>query len=157
MQPIAARSTMRAAMALLMAVICLTAVTGCSSKKAPAGRWEGIYESQDTIIVARVETKADASVRLSAPDALGIGGIPIADRDAIRARLANGLASGWENVAPRKMDFDGKIFRKPGGVAPQFEWNPKNNQATLYVYLGTQVIKIAMRHVSDFSDDPWNA
>ncbi|MBI3675450.1 MAG: hypothetical protein HY243_02410 [Proteobacteria bacterium] len=146
---------MRAAAVFTIAAICLIAAAGCSAQKAPAGRWEGIYESQDMLIVARVETQADASVRLSAPDAVGIANVQNDERQAIRTRLARGLASGWDAVAPRKMDFDGKIFRKPGGVAPQLEWNPKNNAATLYVYMGTQVIKIPMHSVSDFSDDPW--
>jgi hypothetical protein len=147
---------MRAATVTAILAICLVAATGCTGRKAPAGRWEGTYESQDTLIVARVETQADASVRVSAPDAVGVASVPDEERQAIRARLVTGLAVGWDSVAPRPMDFDGKTFRKPGGVAPQLEWNSKNNQAVLYVYLGTQVIKIPMRSVKDFSDDPWN-
>jgi hypothetical protein len=147
---------MRAAVAFTIAAIFLTALAGCSARNAPAGRWEGSYASQDMLILARVETAADATIRLSAPDAIDIAGVQPSDRQAIRERLAAGLAAGWDDVAPRKMDFDGNIFRKPGGVAPQFEWHPKTNAATLYVYLGTQVIKIPMRPVKDFSDNPWN-
>jgi hypothetical protein len=65
------------------------------------------------------------------------------------------LDSGWGDVAPRPMDFDGETFRKPGGVAPQMIW--KSGRMQLVVYIDTQPgIHIAMRMVDDFGDNPWS-
>jgi hypothetical protein len=54
------------------------------------------------------------------------------------------------------MDFDGRVFRKPGGVAPQMEWNPDSKKMTVVVYLGMKTVRIPVHVVKDFSDDPWN-
>jgi hypothetical protein len=54
------------------------------------------------------------------------------------------------------MDFDGHVFRKPGGIAPQMEWNPDTRRMTLIVYLGMNTVRIPMRAVSDFPGDPWS-
>ncbi len=78
------------------------------------------------------------------------------ERDAARAKLAADLAGGWDQVAPRQMDFDGETFRKPGGIAPQAVWKAKTKRMWLIVYLGTHPgLRIAMRAVGDFSDDPF--
>src|SRR5262249_1115471 len=87
--------TRRSATVFTTAGISLFAVAGCGAKQAPAGRWEGVYEASDTLIVARVQTQPDASVRLSAPDAIGIAGASDEERQTIKQRLAAGLASGW--------------------------------------------------------------
>ncbi len=142
-------------MRLALVCLALLCLAGCSKTPAPEGRWEGAYDAGDVIVAARLETTADASVRVSAPDAIGIAAPTEAERDVIRTRLAEGLAQGWDSVDPRKMDFDGKVFRKPGGVAPQMEWNPQTRSMTLVVYLGTQTIRIPMRAVKQFSDNPF--
>ena len=81
-----------------------------------------------------------------------------ADREVIRQRLALGLARAWAEVVPRKLDFDGTVFRKPGGVAPQMTWDPDTRKMTLIVYPGTRPsVHIKMRAVHAFSADPWPA
>ena len=136
--------------------LCLIAAACSSHSRAPVGRWEGVYESQDTMVAARLETAADATVRVSAPDALGIQTNDPNERASLRANLAQDLAAHWAAVAPRQMDFDGRIFRKPGGIAPQIEWNPHTNTMVLDVYFGTApALRIPLKPVKDFSDDPW--
>jgi hypothetical protein len=137
-----------------LAVLIALALAACSHPKPPAGRWEGTYESADTMLAARLEIEDDGQVRVSAPDLLDVGPD---ERDAARGKLAADLASDWDRVAPRKMDFDGETFRKPGGIAPQIVWKAKSKQMWLVVYLGTRPgLRIAMREVGDFSDDPWS-
>jgi len=136
--------------------LCFAAAACTSHPKAPAGRWEGTFETQDTMVAARLEVAADGSVRISAPDALGIQTNDANERATIRASLAQDLAAHWDAVTPRPMDFDGKTFRKPGGIAPQIEWNAHNNVMVLVVYFGTApAIRIPLKPVKDFSDDPW--
>lgn len=139
-----------------LALSFILALAACSRHAPPAGRWEGTYETRDVMIAARFEVGGNGQVRVSAPDLLDIESAPDEDRPEMRERLAAELASDWENVAPRPMDFDGKTFRKPGGIAPQAVWNPKQRSMALVVYLGTRPgIRIAMRPVADFSDNPW--
>jgi hypothetical protein len=146
---------MRTIRAAIAGMLCL-ALFSCSHAQAPAGRWEGVYESNDTMVAARLEIGADGMVRLSAPDATDIAPATPDERAAMRDRLAQGLATAWPDAVPRTLDFDGTIFRKPGGVAPQIEWDPAGNTMTLDVYLGTQpAIHIPLHAVKDFSDDPW--
>ena len=138
-----------------LALLSVLALLSCSHPTPPTGRWEGTYESSDTMIAARLEIEPGGQVRVSAPDLLDIG----ADgRDAAREKLASDLAAAWDSVAPRPMDFDGETFRKPGGIAPQMVWKAKARRMSLIVYLGTRPsISIAMREVGDFSDNPWGS
>jgi hypothetical protein len=77
-------------------------------------------------------------------------------RAAMHGRLAQGLVNGWGDVASRRYDFDGHVFRKPGGIASQMEWEPNSKQMTLIVYLERRPgIRIPMRAVSEFSANPW--
>ncbi len=145
---------MRTLSALFIAGLCLATAVACSKPKPPLGRWEGTFQSADTMIVARLEIDPDGAIYVSAPDALDIS--VNADRDSIRQRLTAGLAEAWGDVQPRVLDFDGRIFRKPGGVAPQLEWDPDSKEMTMIVYPGTQPsIRIKMRAVRDFSANPW--
>ncbi|MGH6870158.1 MAG: hypothetical protein ACREHE_01520 [Rhizomicrobium sp.] len=145
---------MRQIAALFFVVLCLAACSRHS--QPPAGRWEGAYESGDTMIAARLEIDAKGNIFVSAPDAENISGGEDA-RAAIRARLAQGLAAGWGDVQPKNFEFDGSTFRKPGGVAPQIEWNAQANTMTLIVYLGMRDgIRVPLRPVKTFSDDPWS-
>ena len=122
----------------------------------PAGRWEGAYTSADAIIVARMEITGKGEIFVSAPNAENIGSAAAADRAAIRERLAADLAQGWDSVAPHSLDFDGKTFRKPGGIAPQAEWDSSSKQMTLIVYLGKGAgIRIPLRNVKTFSANPF--
>jgi hypothetical protein len=134
------------------------ALLSCSHPAPPVGRWEGTYEVADTMIAARLEIASDGQIRVSAPNLQNIGGASEDDRVQMREKLASDLDAGWEDVAPRPMDFDGSTFRKPGGIAPQMIWKGKGRQMWVLVYLGTQPgTYIAMREVSDFSDNPWRS
>ncbi|HEY5338759.1 MAG TPA: hypothetical protein VIJ85_11175 [Rhizomicrobium sp.] len=150
---------MRSVFAVFFAIVGFAAISACSHDTAPpVGRWEGVYDTQDTVIAARLEITAKNDIYLSAPDALDIGQSSDTDHAAIREHLADGLADSWSSVQPRKLDFDGKTFRKPGGIAPQVEWDSSKNQMTLIVYLGTRPeIHIALHPVKDFTAIPFAA
>lgn len=144
---------MRPLLALLFGVLVLSS---CSKAPPPVGRWEGTYESGDTFIAARLEIAPGPQVRVSAPDVTDSSVASEDDRVTMRQNMAARLAGGWGEIAPRTMDFDGTTFRKPGGIAPQIEWDAGAKAMTLYVYLGTHpAIKIPLKPVGDFSDDPW--
>lgn len=144
---------MRPIVALLFGVLLLAA---CSKTPPPQGRWEGGWDNGSTFIAARMEVGPDGLVRLSAPDVTDEAAVSQDDRLAMRETMAARLAGAWGEIAPRKMDFDGKTFRKPNGIAPQAEWDKATNVMTLYVYIGTQpVIKMPLRPVDDFSENPW--
>ncbi len=140
----------------LAMLACVVLLTGCSKPVMPLGRWEGTYESGDTFVAARLEIASAGQVRVSAPDVTEAGAETEADRAEMRQNMAARLAGAWGETAPRPMDFDGTTFRRPGGIAPQIVWEPSTKAMTLYVYLGTRpVIRIPMKPVTDFSDDPW--
>ncbi|MDE1938617.1 MAG: hypothetical protein KGI68_06325 [Alphaproteobacteria bacterium] len=132
------------------------AAAACSRHTPPVGRWVGNYESSEVMVDARLEILPNGQVRVSAPDLFDIGEVSDDDRAAMHARLASDLADSWDQVSPRPMDFDGRVFRKPGGVAPQMEWNPSSHEMKLVFYFGTMhSIHIAMHAVDDFRGDPW--
>lgn len=140
-------------LARFFAVACLLMAAACSHSAPPTGRWEGVYDSQNTVVAARVEITAKGDIYLSAPDAMDVSSD---DRPAIRQRLADGLNQSWGSVVPRQMDFDGKTFRKPGGIAPQMEWDSASNTMTLILYPGTAPeIHIPLHPVKDFSANPF--
>ncbi|HXC54669.1 MAG TPA: hypothetical protein VNU97_05200 [Rhizomicrobium sp.] len=144
---------MRPLPALLFGTLLLAS---CSRTPPPVGRWEGASESGDTFVAARLEIETDGQVRVSAPDVTDAGVASDEDRTAMRQNLSARLAGGWSDIAPRPMDFDGTTFRKPGGIAPQIEWDASAKAMTLDVYLGTRpALKVPLHAVADFSDDPW--
>jgi hypothetical protein len=148
---------MRTIFAAFFAIVCLAGLSACSHAAPPVGRWEGVYDTNDTIIAARIEITAKGDIYLSAPDVTGIGASSSEDRAAIRQKLADGLNDSWGNVVPRQMDFDGKTFRKPGGIAPQMEWDSSTNTMTLILYLGAApALNIPLSPVKDFSPDPFS-
>ena len=134
---------------------CLFAVTACSKPRPPIGKWEGGYEGGGDLVAARVEILPGGGVKISAPDITNAMGSR--DQiDAMRAQLAADLANGWTEVTPRSFDFDGKTFRKPGGVAPQMVWDKDSNQLTLELYIGARpALPVALRPVNDFHDNPF--
>lgn len=137
--------------------LCLL-VTACSKPVPPPGRWEGAYDSNGTLVVARVEVTQNGLVRLSAPDLSGVHGANADQLSAIRAGLAAQLLDRWDSVTPRAMDFDGTTFRKLGGIAPQMTWDKATGRMTLYLYFGAApAVTVPLHPVGDFSDDPWPA
>jgi hypothetical protein len=136
--------------------LCLAAGYSCGVSKPPVGRWEGTYETQHTMIAARLQIAPDGTILISAPDMLDIAATADDEREAIRQRIASDLAQDWAAAEPRQMSFDGTVFRKPGGVAPQLEWDPATRQMTMVVYFGTRPsIRVPLHAVDRFSDDPW--
>lgn len=144
---------MRPVVAVLFGAILLAS---CSKSAPPVGRWEGTYEQGGTFIAARLELAPNAQVRISAPDVTDPSIDNDQDRSAMEQNMADRLAGAWGDVEPRPMDFDGTTFRKPGGIAPQIEWDRSSNTMTLFVYLGTRpAIRIPLHPVDDFSSNPW--
>lgn len=140
----------------ILVLVVWAVLDGCSrTATPPAGRWIGQYDSGGVMVDARLEITPKGFVRVSAPDFLGT---PQSDQDraTIHAQLAADLASGWDDVELRQMDFDGRVFRKPGGVAPQMEWDPASKTMKVVFYFGMQhSIRIDMQQVADFKHDPW--
>ena len=140
-----------------LGVMALLVLAGCSKPTPPVGKWEGGTETGGTIVAARVEILPSGGVRISAPDVTYVTG----NREqinAFRARLAADLANAWPDVKPRVFDFDGKTFRKPGGVAPQMVWDKDTGQMVLELYIGANpALPITLRPVSDFHDNPYGA
>jgi hypothetical protein len=130
----------------------------CSKPSPPPGRWEGGYASNGTLVVARVEIGADGQVRVSAPDITNLQNAKPEQLQQEREKLAADLATAWDSVEPRPFDFDGKTFRKPGGIAPQMLWDKSSNEMTLELYIGANpALPIPLRPVDNFHDDPWAA
>lgn len=145
---------MRAA-ALFLAFALMTVTAACSDPKPPVGKWEGGMHSGGTMVVARVEILPGGLVRVMAPDITNLTGPP--ERiERYRDRLASDLANGWGDVAPREFEFDGKTFRKPGGIAPQMVWDKDSNQMVLQLYIGANpALPVPLRPVAEFHDSPW--
>jgi len=139
----------------LLLIVIAAALTGCSKPQPPVGKWEGGYESGGDLVVARVEILPSGQVKVMAPDYTNAVGSR-ARIDELRARLAASLANGWSEVQPRTFEFDGKTFRKPGGIAPQMVWDKASNHLTLQLYIGSRpAMPVPLRPVDDFHDNPW--
>jgi hypothetical protein len=151
------RTAMQRFTAAILMAFCLAAMAGCSRHvPPPVGRWEGVYDSGGTIIAARMEVTPKEQIFVSAPNAENMGSMSAEDHAAVRQKLADGLAASWDSVPPHQMDFDGKIFRKPEGIAPQAEWDSAAQRMTLIVYLDKgDGIRIPLRSVKEFSPNPF--
>ena len=135
----------------------LVAVSACSKPTPPVGKWEGGTESGGTLVVARVEILPNGQVKIMAPDITNVMG-PRERLDQLRARLSADLTNGWSEVQPRSFEFDGKTFRKPGGIAPQMVWDKSSNHMTLQLYIGARpAFPVPLRPVDDFHDNPFGA
>ena len=147
---------MRFAAVTLVTLTCLLlGLTACSKPSPPVGKWEGGYESGGDLVVARVEILPGGQVKIMAPDITNVMGSR-EQMNEFRARLAADLVNGWSEVAPRRFDFDGKIFRKPGGFAPQMVWDKASNHMTLELYIGARpALPVPLRPVDDFHDNPF--
>jgi hypothetical protein len=139
---------------LVLALIGL-ALAGCSKPHPPKGKWEGGAERGGTLVAARVEVLTNGTVRVMAPDITNVAG-PHERVKLLRERLASELATNWDDVKPRMFAFDGKTFRKPGGIAPQMEWDKATNQMTVILYIGANPgLPVVLRPVDSFHDNPW--
>jgi hypothetical protein len=141
----------------ILLLVGLGVLVACSRPAhPPVGRWIGNHDTPDVMVDVRLEIAKDGMVRASAPDLLDVGEVSDETRAVMHARLASDLAESWDAAEPRKMDFDGHVFRKQGGIAPQMEWNPRTKQMKLVFYFGTKrSIRIPMRAVENFDSDPW--
>lgn len=141
------------------AILLLAALTlaGCSKHhEPPTGRWIGHYESPTVMVVAWLEITPGGDVRVCAPDLLDIGEPTDEQKNVMRSRLANDLSDAWGQTKVRRYDFDGRVFRKQGGFAPQMEWDPLAQNMKLVFYFGMQrSIHIQMERVKDFNEEPW--
>ncbi len=143
---------------LLCLFLPLGGLAGCGPDPTPPlGRWEGSYESPETLVTARVEISRDGQIRLSAPHLTDISpDLSEPERENRRQNLAARLLADWPAVAPRKLAFDGETFRLPDGVAPQMVWTTSTNHMLLYLYLGKRpALKIPLRPAGSFSTDPF--
>jgi len=139
----------------LLLIVIAAALAGCSKPQPPVGKWEGGYESGGDLVVARVEILPSGQIKVMAPDYTNAVGSR-ARIEELRARLAASLANGWSEVTPRTFDFDGKTYRKPGGIAPQMVWDKASNHLTLQLYIGSRpAMPVPLRPVDDFHDNPW--
>ncbi|HXR95220.1 MAG TPA: hypothetical protein VN718_05035 [Rhizomicrobium sp.] len=140
---------------VLLAFLLLAA---CAKQTPPQGRWEGGYAGSGVMVAARVEIGPDGMVKLMAPDITNADAAKPNQMQEMRARLSADLATNWDGVQPRPFDFDGTIFRKPGGVAPQMVWDKNSNQMTLEIYIGANpALPVPLRPVDNFHDSPWPA
>jgi hypothetical protein len=128
------------------------AISACADTSAPTGRWEGLYEDSGVIIVARLEIAERGKIRVSAPNAItNDSPLSPAERAGVIQQLQSRLAASWPSVAPLPLEFDGHAFRKPGGVAPQLEWDPGRKRMTMIYYSGNRSsVRVALSPVSEF-------
>lgn len=144
---------MRGVLQFCAAAAGLLLVAGCSHPQPPVGRWQGAYEDSGLLIVARLEIDSQGHVRVSAPNAIADDELPRAARNDVMAKLESGLALSWPSVAPLALEFDGEAFHKPGGVAPQLEWDGKAKRMTLVFYSGNRrSVHVPLTAVSEFED-----
>src|SRR5262249_35108946 len=121
-------------LAAVLTVLCL-GLSACADPSPPTGRWEGLYEDSGVIIVARLEIGPNGKIRVAAPNAItSEGPLSPADRVNIVQQLESRLSMSWPAVEPLPLEFDGHVFRKPGGVAPQLEWDADRKRMTMIYY-----------------------
>ena len=138
-------------LAAVLTVLCLS-LSACADARPPTGRWEGLYEDSGVIIVARLEIADSGKIRVSAPNAItGEGPLSPAERAGIVLQLQSRLATSWPAVEPLPLEFDGHVFRKPGGVAPQLEWDASKKRMTMIYYSGNRnSVRVALTSVGEF-------
>jgi hypothetical protein len=134
-----------------LGALCL-ALSACADSRPPTGHWEGVYEDAGVIIVARLEIAANGNVRVSAPNAItSESPLSPAERAALVQQLQTRLAASWPSVKPLPLEFDGHVFRKPGGVAPQLEWDAERKRMTMVYYSGNRSsVRVALNAVGEF-------
>jgi hypothetical protein len=137
----------------IAALLCVCLLAACTARTPPpTGRWQGVYEDSRLILLVRMEIDGKGVVHVSAPNAIGeFDGMADAERATLRARLVREAAETWKAVPVMPLDFDGKDFRKPGGVAPQFEWDAGARRMTMIYYAGNRAsVRVPLDQVADF-------
>lgn len=140
-------------LARIAVLLCAGLIAACSGHPTPpTGRWQGAYEDARLILLVRMEIDDKGVVRVSAPNAIGeFDGMAEADRATMRARLSREASETWKAVPTMPLTFDGKAFHKPGGVAPQFEWDADAKRMTMIYYAGNRAsIRVPLETVGDF-------
>src|ERR1700686_255017 len=137
------------------ALLGVAVLAACSNPRPPVGRWQGAYEDPNLVVVARLEIDSSGAVRISAPNAMvDLAQMSKQERTDLRKRLDAGLAQSWASVGPLPLEFDGHAFHKPGGVAPQLEWDNAGKKMTLVFYSGNRPsLHVPLDSVADFSSD----
>ncbi len=133
-------------LAAVLAVLCLClGLSACADSRPPTGRWEGLYEDAGVIIVARLEIADNGKIRVSAPNAItGEQPLSPAERASVVQQLQARLATSWPAVEPLPLEFDGQVFRKPGGVAPQLDVYALVRDAVISVLTFTPMMPMAV-------------
>ena len=143
--------------AAVVIALCLMAGFACSTAKPSrwgAGREPTKQTRRCWRCGCRISPNGDIFV--CAPDLVNPQSLPAGDRAALHGRIADELQAAWSQTQPRRFDFDGHAFRRPGGVAPQMEWDAGTRTMTVIVYPGMHpTIRIPMHAVTDFSDNPF--
>ena len=148
---------MRSLLAAILGGLILIAIPACSiSRTPPVGRWEGAFDARDAVVAVRLEIDSKGEIYLCAPDVTDADRVADDQRPAMHEKLSQDLSAGWGNVEARRLEFDGRVFRKPGGIAPQLEWNPETRKMTAVLYLGTRAaLRVPLHEVPAFDDNPW--
>jgi hypothetical protein len=136
-----------------LAALVAFGVIACSEHPVPpSGRWQGVYEDSNLVVAARLEIDKGGHVRVSAPNAIGdFRTMSDDDRTQLRVHLFSDLAHAWPEVGLVPLDFDGKDFRKPGGVAPQLEWDAARHRMTMIYYSANRAsVRVPLESVQDF-------
>jgi hypothetical protein len=141
----------------LAGAFCLLGLLSCAKGPVlPVGRWEGVYEAQDVMVAVRFEITPRGDFVLSAPDATDIENLSAGARTGLHRQLAETLAATWPQTRPRPLNFDGRLFRKPGAVAPQLEWDADKERMTAILYLGLHApLRVDLHATPRFTHDPW--
>ena len=147
---------MTSALTRIAAFLCACFIAACSSADPlpPAGRWQGAHEDSRLIVIVRLQIDPKGAVRVSAPNAIGeFDAMPAEERNALRARLVSEVAQTWPGIGPMPLDFNGKEFRKPGGVAAQLEWDAANKRMTMIYYSGNRAsVRVPLEPVGEFDN-----
>ena len=138
-------------LAIVSALLCL-GLFACADPRPPTGRWEGVYEDAGVTIVARLEIAASGKIRVSAPNAItGSSEMSPVERAGLVRQLQTKLAASWPAVEPLTLEFDGSVFRRPGGVAPQLEWDAARKRMTMVYYSGNRnSVRVPLASVGEF-------
>ena len=115
------------------AVLCLSA---CSREdNTPKGRWEGFSESQNWLIVARLELQKGGEMRASALSAF-VAEADLPRRHELETELRAGMKDQWSAVTKTDISFTGNTITRKDGYAPLFIFEPGSGAMIFHFYAG---------------------